>query len=187
MWKTILAVTLLLFSLATLAVVGQVVGFWDWAGPLWERMSAWPALAPHVERYELGRETGELLASREAHLAQWQAELEEEAAVLAAQWRELDEARWQLERREAELADWEVRLAARQAAVERLEEAAEARDRLRALYEAMRPQEAARILVDLDNEEISLLLAEMSPRQAGQILAALPPERAAEVSRRLGL
>ncbi|HEY8417528.1 MAG TPA: hypothetical protein VIK93_05785, partial [Limnochordales bacterium] len=69
MWKTVLAVALLVVSLLTLAVVGQVVGFWDWAGPLWERVRAWPVLAPHVERYELGMEYAAALQAREEQLA----------------------------------------------------------------------------------------------------------------------
>jgi len=186
-WKTVLAVTLLIISLVTMAIVGQIIGLWDWAGPLWQWLGVWPVTAPHVERYELGHEHAVALQAREAELAQWQARLEEEAAALEAERRALEEARFELERREEDLARREAQLEARAAAVQEMADAAAARQQLRALYEAMRPQEAARILVDLDDEEISLLLLDMSPRQAGQILAALPPERAAAVSRRLGL
>ncbi len=187
MWKTVLAVGLLIVSLVTLAVVVQIIGLWDWAGPLWEQVRVLPAIAPHVERYELGQEESARLAAREQQLAGWQAELEDEARALAEERRRLEDEELQLERRRQELARWEEQLAARESAVRLLEDEAAAMDHLRSLYAAMRPQEAARILVDLTDEEIAVILADMSPRQAGQILAALPASRAAEVSRRLGL
>ncbi|MFO7311359.1 MAG: hypothetical protein C0P61_004795 [Bacillota bacterium] len=187
MWKTVLAVTLLLVSLVTAMVVVQIIGLWDWAGPLWARIAALPAVAPHVERYQLGEEKAALLAAREQELADRAAWLDAEMAALEEQRRQLEAQREELERQRRELVRLQEQLAVREAALRELEDAAVARERLRAVYEAMRPQEAARILLDLTDEEISLLLVGMSPRQAGQILAALPPDRAAQVSRRLGL
>lgn len=54
------------------------------------------------------------------------------------------------------------------------------------VYEAMRPESAAEILKELDNEMVVSIIQKIKQRQAAKIMAALPPERAAKLSKLLG-
>lgn len=186
-WKTLGVTVLFMFSVAVLFTVLQVTGLWDWMNPLTRRLATTPALAPHVEMYRLGREAWGDLANERARLTQWETRLSVEEARLAELERTLRRTQNELDLERQRLAAWEAELSARQAAVERLEDEQLALQRVREMYEAMRPQEAARILSDLTDEEVALLLADMDPRTAASILAALPTEKATVVSRRLGL
>lgn len=186
-WKTVGVTVLFLFSLVVLFTVLQVTGLWDWLNPLTRQLAATPALAPHVEMYRIGRQEWGALQDEQARLAAWEAQLSLEAERLAEQERALREAQSQLELERRRLADWEAELEDRLALVERLEDEQRALQQLREMYEAMRPQEAARILADMSDTEIAALLADMDPRTAAAILAALPVEKAAVVSRQLGL
>lgn len=168
-------------------VVVQAIGLWDWLNPLTRRVATWPVVAPHVEMYRLGREDWRVLQDEQERLAAWETELQLEAERLAQEERALHAAQNELSVERGRLEQWEAELTDRQAAVERLEDEHEALERLREVYEAMRPQEAARILADMTDDEVALLLADMDPRTTAAILAAFPVEKATEVSRLLGL
>lgn len=177
---------LFVVSVVVMFVVLQVTGLWNWFNPLTRRMATWPMMAPHVEMYRLGREDWRVLQSEQARLETWEIELRVEADRLAEEQRALRRAQNELDLERARLAAWEDELHARQALVERLEDEQQALERLREVYEAMRPQEAARILADLSDEEVSRILMDMDPRTAAAILAAFAADRAASVSRLLG-
>jgi len=51
------------------------------------------------------------------------------------------------------------------------------------LLEAMNPENAAKILTNLNDTEVKGLLMKMKNRQAGKILSALEPDRAARIMR----
>lgn len=186
-WKTLGVTVLFLVSVAVFLLVLQATGLWDWMNPLTRRLLEWPVLAPHVEMYRLGREAWGDLQSERARLAEWEKRLSVEEARLAELERALQRSQNQLELQRQQLAAWEAELTARQAALERLEDERQAVQRVREMYEAMRPQDAARILADMADEEVAALLIDMDPRTAANILAALPVQKAAVVSRLLGL
>jgi flagellar motility protein MotE (MotC chaperone) len=112
----------------------------------------------------------------------------------------LDEVR----RRSAELDQREREVTDRAAALESLEEAvaeslsgsparagvdAVGSCRLRGgvtrIYENMRPEEAAQILDQLDDETLRVIFARMEPKQIGSIVAAMSRERAVAFTKTL--
>lgn len=58
--------------------------------------------------------------------------------------------------------------------------------RLAKIYEAMRPEEAAPILQQMDNQSVIDLLLRMRQRNAARILTQFPAERAAQISQQIG-
>lgn len=186
-WKTLGVTVLFITSVVVLFVVLQVIGLWDWLNPLTRHLASTPVLAPHVEMYRLGREDWRVLQDEQARLASWETELKAQADRLAEQESALKRAQDELEQAWARVAAWEAELASRQAAVERLEDEQRSLERVRELYEAMRPQEAARIMADMSDDEVARLLEDMDPRTASAILTALPVDKAVIVSRTLGL
>lgn len=58
--------------------------------------------------------------------------------------------------------------------------------KLAAVYGAMRPEVAAPIIQELPDVTIAAIFTQMKERQAAKILGAMPPDRAAEISRRMG-
>lgn len=186
-FQTVGVVMLFFISIGVLFTVLQVTGLWDWFNPLTRRLAQWPVLAPHVEMYRLGRAEWGVLQDEQARLARWELELRAEAERLAEEQRQLRNAQNELDAERARLDARERELEARRAAVERLEDEHQALQRLREVYQEMRPQEAARILADMSDEEVTVLLADMDPRTVAAILAAFPADKAASVSRRLGL
>jgi hypothetical protein len=56
-------------------------------------------------------------------------------------------------------------------------------ERLAKLFGSMRPNEAARVLENMDDHEVQVLIGQMNDRQATAILSSLPPARAAAISR----
>lgn len=54
------------------------------------------------------------------------------------------------------------------------------------VFEAMAPDAAAAIIEDMDDRIVLALLANMGERQAARIMGALPPDRAIEISERIG-
>lgn len=178
---------LFMVSIVVLFVVLQATGLWNWLDPLTRSLTTWPVVAEHVEMYRLGRDDWRVLQNEERRLAEWEAKLTGDAQQFATEQRALRTAQNELELERQRLAAWEADLAARQAVVERLEEEYEALQRLREVYEAMRPREAARILVDMTDAEVASLLVDMDPRTAAAILAEFPVDKAAVVSRLLGL
>lgn len=51
------------------------------------------------------------------------------------------------------------------------------------LFDGMRPENAARILKDIDDDQVKQILLTVKKRQAAKILAALDPDRAARILR----
>jgi hypothetical protein len=51
------------------------------------------------------------------------------------------------------------------------------------LFDGMKPDEAARIMKDLGDEQVKQILLSVKKRQAARILAALDPDRAARILR----
>lgn len=62
-----------------------------------------------------------------------------------------------------------------------------AAERLAKMYEAMKPDRAAEILVSLDLDVTLAIFARMKERQAARILSFMDPGRAAQISTRLSL
>ena len=58
--------------------------------------------------------------------------------------------------------------------------------KLAAVYEQMRPEVAAPIIMELPDITIASLFTRMQERQAARIMGELPPDRAAEIARRMG-
>lgn len=58
-------------------------------------------------------------------------------------------------------------------------------DRLIALFEGMKPKEAATVLEQLDPELGTRILLGMRPRQAAKVVANLAPKRAADLTTRM--
>jgi len=57
--------------------------------------------------------------------------------------------------------------------------------KLAKVYESMKPAEASRILVQLNDQTIAEILSRMKERQAAKVLSAIDPLRAADISTRL--
>lgn len=186
-WKTGLAVLLLIVSLLTALFVLQVTGLWEWINPLTRRAAAWPVLQPHVEMYRLGREEWRIADMQRRELELIELDLDARARRLDEEARQLARDRNELQLEQNRLTEWEARLEQEQAALQEARDEIASLEQLRELYSSMRPQEAAVILLDMDEAEISRLLADMPPRQAGAILALLPSDKAIAVSRALGL
>jgi flagellar motility protein MotE (MotC chaperone) len=110
----------------------------------------------------------------------------------------------EVRRRTAELDQREREVTERAAALESLEEAvAESLGDLQAhgggdapgscrlrggvtrIYESMRPEEAAQILDQLDDETLRVVFARMEPKQIGAIMAAMSRERAVAFTKTL--
>ena len=53
------------------------------------------------------------------------------------------------------------------------------------IYENMRPEEAAQILDQLDDETLRVVFARMEPKQIGSIVAAMSRERAVAFTKTL--
>lgn len=186
-WKNAFAVILLIVSLITALYVLQVTYLWDWFNPLTRRMAAWPVFAPHVEMYRFGREEWRVAQMHQRELDLQRMELNARLERLEEEEKALARRRNELQFEEARLAEWETSLNEREAALEQAYAEAEALRQLRDFYAAMRPADAAAILIDLQVDEIALVLTDMPPRQAGSILAALPRDTAAAVSKAMGL
>ena len=110
-------------------------------------------------------------------------ELDRRARALAAQQSLLVAAEHRLELRVAELKALDTRLSALDAA--RRKRTDDAWSGLVALYQSMKPRQAAQIF---DRLRMSVLLAvvdRMDARRAGAILAAMQPDRARDVTDRL--
>jgi hypothetical protein len=56
-------------------------------------------------------------------------------------------------------------------------------ERVVRMFGTMKPQEAARVLEQMGDDEVRVLLGALSERKAGAILSSMPPQRAASISR----
>jgi len=54
--------------------------------------------------------------------------------------------------------------------------------KLSRVYEAMRPEDAAAIVAQLDDQTVRVILDNMNERQAARLMGALPPDRAVEIA-----
>ncbi|MHA6345263.1 MotE family protein [Roseivivax sp. CAU 1761] len=114
--------------------------------------------------------------------------IKRERELLAAQKEKLEARASEIDLAAAELAIEKDRLGALQAELAALLERVAAHqtadvDRLVALYSAMKPGEAARIMDDLDLETTVMVLGTMRERDAAPIMAQLSPVRARAISK----
>ncbi|WP_404403231.1 MotE family protein [Pelagibacterium halotolerans] len=116
------------------------------------------------------------LAERRAALDALAAELDERLAVVEA-------AEMRVEERMSELAEVEARINAMVDAQEAAEDAQFAA--VVAMYEAMRPKDAARIFNDIDMSVLVDVGRAMNPRKLGPIMAEMMSDRAQELTVRL--
>ena len=113
------------------------------------------------------------LKEREARLATREAELQDRSQAVAL-------ASGQIDRKLADLVAAEERLAATMARADTAADSDVAR--LTAMYEAMKPKEAAPLFEAMAPDFAAGFLARMRPEAAGPVLAALPPETAYAIS-----
>lgn len=66
--------------------------------------------------------------------------------------------------------------------MEPVEDPAVARERLAKLFGSMQPRDAARVMTEMGDTEVRILLALLGDRQASAILSSLPPARAAAIT-----
>jgi len=95
------------------------------------------------------------------------------------------------EKREKEKRDEELKALQRQ--LENLQQASATTGdenpnikQLAKVYDAMQPEKAAQIILELDDQLIASLLKRLKQRQAAKIMGAIPPMRAAKISQMLG-
>ncbi len=109
--------------------------------------------------------------------------LDHRAAALTARESLLAAAERRLDQRIAQLKALEAKLGAEQAARTRRDDAAWTG--LVALYQTMKPRQAAKIFDKLDMSVLLAVVDRMQTRRAAAILAAMQPDRAREVTDRL--
>jgi len=112
-----------------------------------------------------------------------QAQLDAREASLAEQAKVLEVARAKIEEQIAALDAAEKRLADTLALADKAAEADIAR--MVAIYEAMKPKDAAKIFATMDVSFAAGFLGRMKPDIAGAVLAGLPAERAYAISAEL--
>lgn len=182
MWRWVLAIVILIISIGVAAWAGEYIGLWSVSRRVLDLAVTHPALAPHVEMYRVGRGDWREWERRQREQAQWEEDLRREAvrlaeeeARLAREWRELEKEREALKREEE-------RIAARLQELQAAQEEAETLDRLREIYEAMRPADAAAVVESLDDDMVVELLQLLDARRAARILGEMSPERAAALT-----
>ncbi len=138
-----------------------------------------PTEAPAVTRPRGAREVARLVdavARRQAELEEREREIAGRADLLAEQERHVGEEVARLEALEAKLGD-------------RLAQNAEAEDAaatsLAKVYAAMKPDEAAKILGELDDDTLLRIVARMRSKELGLILSRLDAKKAVVVTTRL--
>lgn len=177
------ALSLLVLSLLVAAVAGEYVGLWSISRPALNWAVRQPALAPHVAMYRVGRGDWEEWEERQEAQRQWEEDLRREARRLADEWVRLETERRALERQMEALKQEEARIERRLAALEEAERRAEGLERLRELYAAMRPEEAAVAAAELDDGLLVELLQGMDAARAARLLGQMDPERVARITR----
>ncbi len=138
-----------------------------------------PTEAPALTRPRGAREVARLsdgVARRQAELEQREREMDGRADLLAEQERHVGEEIARLEALEAGLGD-------------RLAQGAQAEDAAAAslakVYAAMKPEEAAAILGELDDDTLLRIVSRMRSKELGLILSRLDAKRAVVVTTRL--
>ena len=183
MLKWAFAVSLLLASILVAAATGQYLGFWNLTEPVITWALGIPGMSRHVEYYRAGRHDWEEWQARQQAMEEWERDLRREAQRLGLEWSRVEEERRTLQQRADELRREKEWLESRLAELRALEQLHMNVERLRDIYNAMRPEEAARVMERLENETVVRILTAMEPRQAGRVLGQLDPQRAAELSR----
>lgn len=181
-WIILILIAALVASVAMLDAMG-VIDFGGWVMALLERH---PAIEAHAAIYRMGldvdralEEGYQQLAQREAELEAERALLEEEKRALAQEWAALERERTLLDQRARQLQALQESLDAR---AQRLNDF----ERLQVLYNRMRPDELVPIFEELEDGTVARLLAGMDDRKVAQVLAAMEPQRAAALSRLIG-
>lgn len=177
MKKWALVIIFFLISLITATTILTIMGIISPQETLGKWAERIPVFKPHIETYRAGLESEEWRANQyEAIMEEKESieaerkDLEIEKAHIAQQWRDLERREAALQRQQGEF-ELQVK---RQQNLAKLAE----------LYEEMAAQEGARIIQELDEEDIVTILTQMDTRQASQILSILPTDLAARVSSR---
>src|SRR5690625_3114761 len=144
-WRWGFAFMLLVVALGVAAWAGEHIGLWSVTRPMLDWAVAQPALAPHAQMYRVGRGDWREWERLQRHQEQWEEDLRREARRLAEEEARLARERRDLEQRYEALKQEEERIAARLEELEGALEEAEALERLREIYEAMRPADAAAV------------------------------------------
>jgi flagellar motility protein MotE (MotC chaperone) len=135
-----------------------------------------PADAPAPQTCELDGGTMAMLSA----LQEREARLAEQEKLAADQQTSIGLARTEIDRKLAELADAEAKLAAT------ITQADQAADKdisaLVAMYESMKPKDAAKLFAEMDHDFAAGFLARMRPESAAGVLAGLDPPKAYAIS-----
>jgi flagellar motility protein MotE (MotC chaperone) len=183
MKKWFFPILVFLIAVATSVTVLEVAGVLNLRQGMLQRFRAHETIGPLIRTYELGQAQSENLLLEQSRLEEWEQSLQEEEAELQIQRTLLDRQKTDLERQKIDLQNLIDQWDQRQALDRTTQEQNQRREMLGDLYANMRPEEAARVLVQLDQELIVTILEGLPPEQGANILAALEPKFAAQISK----
>lgn len=161
---TILSLIIAICTAFTILTITDVIPkevVWNYAGQV-----SW--LAPHVEIYDIGRQSQEWLL--------------EQQKLIDSAWEEIASARTKLAADQEVLLRKENSLARQERDLTTKLESRHKIEHLADLYTQMRTNEAVRILELMDTDLILQVILAMDSETASTILAGLPPEIAATLS-----
>ena len=182
MWKWLGVIAFVFVALVAAGYMLQAMGLVDLGGAFLRALEATPVFREHVAVYRLGleasrtleRDRRDMIALR-AELLREQEALEAERALLAQERASLDAYRAELDQRARQLDVRQSTLDAQAARIADLE-------RLRQVYNEMRPNELAAILGEMDDDFVARILDGMDENQVARTLAEMDPARAARLS-----
>lgn len=140
-----------------------------------------PLVADYISAYRKGVDLEQARRSLEEEFARREQELAAKLQQVEQRAAELDRMARELQARESELARREQAVARREAALTALEDRQRYYRELAEAVGRMRPDEAARVIQEVDIELARILLGGMDPRQAGAILGKLEPKYASQL------
>lgn len=182
MKKWTLPILALLVAIIITASVLETTGIIHVRGLLWNKLAASTTVGPLIQTYELGVENSEELANQHWELGQLQQTLAQEADLLRSERAQLERRKKELEREEGRLQQLIQAWDERQAQDQEEKKKRERLERTQELYAHMRPQDAASILIKMDDELVKTILEGVPPEQLAEIFAALDPKQAARLS-----
>ncbi|MGI6559158.1 MAG: MotE family protein [Limnochordia bacterium] len=182
MKKWILPIIILLVAIIITASVLEITGIIHIRGLLWNSLAASRAFGPLIRTYQLGVQNSEELANRHQALEELQRNLAHEADLLRSERANLERRKKELEREERRIQEliqaWDERQAQDQEAKKKQERL----ERTQEMYAHMRAEDAASILIQMDDELVKTILEGIPPEQLAAIFAALEPKQAARLS-----
>lgn len=179
------ALALMILAVIVCVIVLQVTGMVDFVDMAIQHSKGIPALAPYVEVYRLGVANSRDLAARAQELDLRAAELDKAWAEVAQARREIEQLRAELERQERDQRAEAERLKNLGDQLREKEASLVSIEGLRKIYSEMKPEEAAQILSELDEESLVRILGGMKANVAADLLSALDPKIAARISLRM--